>query len=104
MGDEVKFTDEQWEKVAQAAETFAATLKAEAVNLQDVVTTNWAGQCAEGEGIIDNLKDLVRGTDGSFSAAVGSEVSYLESLASQCRKSKSSLNLADLEGGANFER
>jgi hypothetical protein len=95
VGDEVKFTDEQWETVAQAAETFAGVLSEERAKLHDVIVTNWAGDCGEGEGVIENLRELVRG-DSGFVGAITSENEYLINLALRCRQSKQQLNQVDI--------
>ncbi|WP_155976991.1 hypothetical protein [Nocardia sp. 348MFTsu5.1] len=95
MGDEVKFTDEQWERVATAAEDFAAVLQKEQAALRLVLSSNWAGACAEGEGTMQNLRDLLRGDSGSFAHAIAAEAQYLKDVAQQCRASKSVLMSID---------
>ncbi|WP_207842560.1 hypothetical protein [Williamsia soli] len=103
MTDEVKFTNEQWDALAEAAEVFAATLEEERTKLFHVLSKNWAGQCLEGEGIIANLKDLLRGADSSFSSAIVEEATYLKNLAAECHNSKVSLNKADSGSSERFK-
>lgn len=95
MTDEVKFTDAQWDELARAAEAFAGVLDIEKVRLRAVAATNWAGNCGEGNGIMDNLRELIHGENGSFAGAVTAEVEYLKSVALQCRRSKTVLTRAD---------
>lgn len=103
MTDEVKFTDEQWDKVAEAAEVFARALESERRSLKNLLKKNWAGDCAEGVGTIDNLRMLLHGEGpSSFSGAVESEAAYLRSLAIQCRDAKSSLTVDDLRNANQF--
>ncbi len=102
MTDEVKFTDEQWDRVAAAAETFAAALEHERAKLVHVLSKNWAGQCLEGEGVVANLKDLIRGPNASFSSAISTESAYLRSLAIHCAQSKAALESADEESAERF--
>ncbi|WP_143696489.1 hypothetical protein [Williamsia muralis] len=105
MTDEVKFTDAQWDELARAAEAFATVLQEEQSNLVNVLMTNWAGECAEGEGVIANLRELIRGGGNSSLAQVlDSESSYLRSLASNCIKSKTSMNVADMESAVGFRQ
>lgn len=98
MTDEVKFTDEQWDKVAQAAETFATALDNEKVRLRSVLATNWAGACSEGEGTMENLRALLHGSQQSFEGAMESEATYLRGVASACTGAKRGL---DGEDGSN---
>lgn len=102
MADEVQFTDEQWEAVARAAETFADALDAEQRKLNHLLDVNWAGACAEGEGTMQNLRALLRGDSGSFSQSILSEADYLKSVASQCRASKAALAYIDQDNSLGF--
>jgi len=95
MADEVQFTDEQWETVAKAAEVFAGVLQEEQAGLRLVLSSNWAGVCAEGEGTMRNLRDLLRGESGSFAQSIMSEADYLKDVARRCRASKSFLTETD---------
>jgi hypothetical protein len=101
--DEVKFTDAQWDEVARAAETFAGVLENESGRLKDVVTTNWAGDCAEGTGLIDNLRQILYGENSnSFSDAINSEAQYLRALSRQCATTKDSLLSEDEKISSQF--
>jgi hypothetical protein len=100
--DEVKFTDAQWDALAQAAEAFASVLEAEKVRLRAVAAKNWAGQCGEGNGIIENLRELIHGENGSLAEAVTSEAEYLKVVAVQCRRSKERLAEADSASAEQF--
>lgn len=102
--DEVKFTNEQWDALAEAAEVFAATLDDERARLRDVLVSNWAGACAEGESTMDNLKALVHGDSGSFSQAIFSEASYLKDVALGCRGAKTILKTVDHDNSSGFNR
>ncbi|PXW30028.1 UNVERIFIED_CONTAM: hypothetical protein DES50_109136 [Williamsia faeni] len=103
MGGEVKFTDEQWERVAMAAEDFAAVLKQERQALGDVLVTNWAGDCAEGTGTMENLRLLLQGAEpGSFSGAIGQELEYLQAVADQCRAARTDLTQTDVSSADDF--
>jgi hypothetical protein len=94
--DEVKFTDAQWDALAQAAETFAGALETERLRLNNVLMKNWAGNCDEGLGTIDNLRLLLQGTEpSSLGGAVSSEAEYLRALASHIRAAKSGLIIDD---------
>ncbi|MCZ4552827.1 hypothetical protein BH683_021305 [Williamsia sp. 1138] len=103
MTDEVKFTNEQWDALAEAAEVFAKALDEEHESLANILTTNWAGECAEGIGTIENLRMvLADGGVSSFSGAIKSESDYMRSLATQCRLAKASLSSADLESTNDY--
>lgn len=103
MTDEVKFTDEQWDRVAEAAEVYAQALEDERGLLRNVLTKNWAGDCGEGRETIDNLRRLLNGADQeSFSGVVNSEAEYFRSLAIQCRSAKTTLSAEDVQGGNHF--
>jgi hypothetical protein len=104
MADEVQFTDEQWETVAKAAETFAAVLDTERSKLRLVLKSNWAGACAEGEMTMLNLQSLLTGESNSFSQVISSEAEYLTNIASQCRASQVALAAADEASSEKFSR
>jgi hypothetical protein len=101
--DEVKFTDAQWDELARAAEAFAKVLEDENGRLKDAVSTNWAGNCAEGLGLIDNLRQLLYG-DGSnsFSDAILSEAEFLRGLSRQCSNAKETLVSQDEQAISRF--
>lgn len=101
--DEVKFTNEQWDALAEAAEVFAETLEHERERLVHVLSKNWAGECLEGEGVVANLKDLIRGPNASFSAAISTESAYLRDLASQCGQAKQDLSAVDNDKSERFK-
>lgn len=102
MTDEVKFTDAQWDELARAAEAFATVLDDQQVLLTYVLSTNWAGQCAEGTGLMDNLRSVLHGGTNSFVNSIVSEASYLRSLAKVCSESKTSLNAVEAENAGVF--
>lgn len=103
MTDEVKFTDEQWDKVAEAADIYAQALEDQRGFLRDVLTKNWAGDCGEGAGTIENLRHLLnRGGSESFSGVVNSEAEYFRLLANQCRNAKATLSYGDSRNGSQF--
>ncbi|PYE14691.1 hypothetical protein DFR67_112153 [Williamsia limnetica] len=104
MTDEVKFTNEQWDALAEAAEVFAQTLDDERGLLTHVLGTNWAGECAEGVGVTENLKDLLRGADASFATAIRDEAQYLRAFAAQCVNSKNALNGSDMGSAIQFKK
>lgn len=104
MTDEVKFTDEQWDRVATAAEVFAATLDDEKSRLRSLLATNWAGACQEGEGTMANLRALLHGGQDSFEGAMESEATYLRSVASACHGAKEGLNTADGSNAADLKQ
>ena len=102
MTDEVKFTDAQWDELARAAEAFATVLDDQQVLLTYVLSTNWAGQCAEGTGLMDNLRSVLHGGTNSFVNSIASEASYLRSLAKVCGDAKHSFNAAEAENAGVF--
>jgi hypothetical protein len=103
LTDEVKFTAEQWETVARAAEVFARALDDERGRLRDVLTKNWAGDCGEGVGTIENLRLLLNGASSeSLAGAISSEVVYLLQIANKSRMAKESLTAQDLAHGSKF--
>jgi hypothetical protein len=93
--DEVKFTDAQWDELARAAEAFAEVLEDERGRIRDTVAKNWAGDCAEGLAVFQNLRQLLHGDSNSFTQSANAEAVYLRDLALQCRKSKTTLSDAD---------
>jgi hypothetical protein len=101
--DEVKFTDAQWDALAQAAEAFAGALDDEQSRLRDLLAKNWAGECVEGQGIFASLKHLLHGENGSFVQAVDSEAQYLKGVATQCRRSKTDLDVTDTATSEQFQ-
>ena len=103
MTDEVKFTDAQWDELARAAEAFATVLEMQRKQLDNVLTSNWAGDCGEGHGVIENLRLLLQGAgSGSFGGAINSEVVYLLDLAQRCRNANSTLSGDDLVAADKF--
>jgi hypothetical protein len=101
--DEVKFTDAQWDALAQAAEAFAVALESERIHLEDVLGINWAGNCVEGLGVLENLRLLLQGPGlNSFGGAINSEVAYLRSLAQRCRDSSNTLTTEDAVASGQF--
>ncbi|WP_168176709.1 hypothetical protein [Williamsia sp. 1135] len=97
MTDEVKFTNEQWDALAEAAEVFAETLVTEREKLSNVLLKNWAGECEEGRGTINNLRFLLNGLgQDSFAGAIESESAYLRGIANTCRSAKNNLSGVDL--------
>jgi uncharacterized protein YukE len=93
--DEVKFTDAQWDALAQAAEAFADTLEDERGRIRDTLAKNWAGDCVEGLAVFENLRQLLHGDANSFTQAANAESNYLRNLAAQCRNSKETLGAVD---------
>lgn len=104
MTDEVKFTNEQWDALAEAAEVFAETLYAEKQKLRGVLATNWAGACAEGEGTFENLRTLLHDGPDSFIGSMDSEMLYLRSIAANCVNAKQGLTATDNFSAADQER
>lgn len=103
MTDEVKFTDAQWDELARAAEAFATVLEMQRKQLDNVLTSNWAGACGEGRGVIENLRLLLQGAgSGSFGGAIKSEVVYLLDLAQRCRDANSTLSGENLVAANKF--
>lgn len=102
MTDEVKFTDAQWDELARAAEAFATLLDDQQVLLTYVLSTNWAGQCAEGTGLMDNLRLVLHGGRNSIANLIASEASYLRTFSEVCSDSKTSLNAVEAENAGVF--
>lgn len=103
MTDEVKFTDAQWDELARAAEAFAGVLETERHRLNNVLMRNWAGDCDEGVGTIDNLRTLLQGNmSGSFGHAVSSEAEYLRALAEHIRLAKKNFHSEDVRSSGTF--
>lgn len=104
MTDEVKFTDAQWDELARAAEAFATVLEEQQSLLRAVLVQNWAGQCEEGNGLLENLRAIVHGGKGSFVQAIDAEAKYLTSHASLCRASRSTLQSVDEQNSDDLVR
>ena len=104
MTDEVKFTDAQWDELARAGEAFATVLEEQQSLLRAVLVQNWAGQCEEGNGLLENLRAIVHGGDSSFVQAIDAEAKYLRSHAAVCRSSRDALQSVDDQNSNDLVR
>ncbi len=104
MTDEVKFTNEQWDALAEAAEVFAVALDEERKSHERRRLQGLGGRLRRRYRYNRESPAVVHGEGpDSFAGSVRSEADYLRWFATQCRNAKTELGSEDASNTLRFQ-